>query len=69
MTTYMIIGIFLVFCVVLMAWKQLRNSPKPQDSALKQRAIFNPNEQLDVYTPEKKIFARLYCIGTCFYDA
>ena len=41
MTTYMMIGSFLVFCVVLMAWKQLRNSPKPQDSALKQRAIFN----------------------------
>lgn len=46
MTTYIMIGSFLLFCVVLMAWKKLGNNSKPQDSALKQRAIFNLNEQL-----------------------
>src|SRR5690606_19752941 len=46
MTTYIMIGSFLLFCVVLMAWNKLGNNSKPQDSALKQRAIFNLNEQL-----------------------
>lgn len=68
MTTYMMIGSFLVFCVVLMAWKQLRNSPKPQDSALKQRAIFNPNEQL-TFTRLKEVLPDYIVLAHVSYDA
>jgi very-short-patch-repair endonuclease len=68
MTPYMLIGSFLVLCIVLIAWKQQRNSPKPQDSVLKQRAIFTPNEQL-AFARLKEVLPDYIVLAHVSYDA
>ncbi|ECF7044987.1 hypothetical protein ZB76_27220, partial [Salmonella enterica subsp. enterica] len=68
MTTYIMIGSFLLFCVVLMAWKKLGNNSKPQDSALKQRAIFNLNEQL-TFTRLREVLPEYIILAHVSYDA
>ncbi|WP_347453433.1 DUF2726 domain-containing protein [Acinetobacter thermotolerans] len=68
MATYIMIGSFLLFCAVLMAWKRVENSNKQQDSALKQRAIFNLNEQM-TYTRLKEILPEHTILAHVSYDA
>ncbi|ANF82802.1 hypothetical protein A3K93_11790 [Acinetobacter sp. NCu2D-2] len=68
MTVYIMIGSFILFCVVLMAWKKIENSGKRQDSALKQRAIFNLNEQL-TYTRLKEVLPDRTILAHVSYDA
>ena len=54
MAIYIVIASILLGCMLIMAWSSLENNTKQQDSALKQRAIFNINEQL-TYTRLKEI--------------
>ncbi|HJF27397.1 DUF2726 domain-containing protein [Acinetobacter bohemicus] len=68
MTTYLMIGSFLLLCVVLAAWKSVRDRPQPQDSALKQRAIFNLNEQLTL-TRLKEVLPEYTILAHVSYDS
>jgi len=68
MATYIIIGSFLLFCVVVTAWKKWKNSSKQQDSMLRQRAIFNLNQQL-TYTRLKEILPEHTILAHVSYDA
>lgn len=68
MAIYIMIGSFLLFCVILMAWRQIENSDKRQDSVLKQRAIFNLNEQL-TYTRLKEVLPNRTILAHVSYDA
>jgi Protein of unknown function (DUF2726). len=51
-----------------MAWKSLEGDSKQQDSALKQRAIFNINEQL-TYTRLKEILPKHTILAHVSFDA
>ncbi|OTG76997.1 hypothetical protein B9T33_15815 [Acinetobacter sp. ANC 5054] len=68
MTIYIVIGSILLFCVLIMAWKSLESDSKQQDSALKQRAIFNINEQL-TYTRLKEILPNHTILAHVSFDA
>ena len=68
MMVYILIGSLLLFCVLCMAWKSLESSTKQQDSALKQRAIFNINEQL-TYTRLKGILPQSTVLAHVSFDA
>lgn len=68
MEIYIIIGSFLLFCAVIVAWNKLKNSQKQQDSVLKKRAIFNLNEQL-TFTRLKEILPEHTVLVHVSYDA
>ena len=68
MMVYILVGSLLLFCVLCMAWKSLESSSKQQDSALKQRAIFNINEQL-TYTRLKEILPQSTILAHVSFDA
>jgi hypothetical protein len=51
-----------------MAWKSLEDSTRQQDSALKQRAIFNINQQL-TYTRLKEILPQSTILAHVSFDA
>lgn len=68
MAIYIIIGSFLLFGAILMAWRALAHGEKRQDSVLKQRAIFNLNEQL-TYTRLKEILPEKIILAHVSYDA
>ena len=68
MTIYIVIGSILLFCMLIMAWKSLENDSRQQDSALKQRAIFNINEQL-TYTRLKEILPKHTILAHVSFDA
>lgn len=68
MMVYILVGSLLLFCVLCMAWKSLESSSKQQDSALKQRAIFNINEQL-TYTRLKGILPQSTILAHVSFDA
>jgi len=68
MMVYILIGSLLLLCVLIMAWKSLESGTKQQDSALKQRAIFNINEQL-TYTRLKGILPKSTVLAHVSFDA
>src|SRR5690606_10289806 len=68
MTTYIMIGSFLLCCVVLMAWKKLGNNSKPQNSALHQRANFSRNQQL-TFTRLREVLPVYIILAHVSYDA
>ena len=68
MTMYLAIGSILLFCVLIIAWKSLEAGSRQQDSALKQRAIFNINEQL-TYTRLKEILPNHTILAHVSFDA
>lgn len=68
MTTYIVIGSVLLLLVMILASKGLAPKSKQQDSALKQRAIFNVNEQL-TYTRLKEILPHHTILVHVSYDA
>lgn len=68
MTIYLAIGSILLFCVLIIAWKSLEAGSRQQDSALKQRAIFNINEQL-TYTRLKEILPNHTILAHVSFDA
>lgn len=68
MTIYLAIGSILLFCVLIIAWKSLEAGSGQQDSALKQRAIFNINEQL-TYTRLKEILPNHTILAHVSFDA
>lgn len=68
MAIYIVIASMLLGCMLIMAWKSLENNAKQQDSALKQRAIFNINEQL-TYTRLKEILPNYIILAHVSFDA
>ena len=68
MTIYIAIGSILLLCVLIIAWKSLEAGSRQQDSALKQRAIFNINEQL-TYTRLKEILPNHTILAHVSFDA
>ncbi|MBI1451977.1 MULTISPECIES: DUF2726 domain-containing protein [Acinetobacter] len=68
MAIYIVIGSILLFCMLMIAWKSLETGDKQQDSALKQRAIFNINEQL-TYTRLKEILPSHIVLAHVSFDA
>ena len=68
MAIYIVIASILLGCMLIMAWKSLENNAKQQDSALKQRAIFNINEQL-TYTRLKEILPNHIILAHVSFDA
>ncbi|WP_407303115.1 DUF2726 domain-containing protein [Acinetobacter sp.] len=68
MMIYILVGSFLLLCMLIMAWKSLESSTKQQDSALKQRAIFNISEQL-TYTRLKEILPQSTVLAHVSFDA
>ena len=68
MAIYIVIASILLGCMLIMAWKSLENNAKQQDSALKQRAIFNINEQL-TYTRLKEILPNYIILAHVSFDA
>ncbi len=67
MAIYILIGSLLLFFALIIAWRQLGNRAKRQDSILKQRAIFNFNEQL-TYTRLKEILSEKIVLAHVSYD-
>lgn len=68
MAMYIVIASILLGCMLIMAWKSLDHNAKQQDSALKQRAIFNINEQL-TYTRLKEILPNHIILAHVSFDA
>ncbi len=68
MAIYIVIGSILLLCMLMIAWKSLETGEKQQDSALKQRAIFNINEQL-TYTRLKEILPSHIVLAHVSFDA
>ena len=68
MTIYILIGVFILIFFLLMTVKSLDNREKPQDSALKQRAIFSLNEQL-TYTRLQEILPKHTVLAHVSFDA
>ena len=68
MAIYIVIASILLGCMLIMAWSSLENNTKQQDSALKQRAIFNINEQL-TYTRLKEILPKHIILAHVSFDA
>lgn len=67
MAIYIMIGGFLLFVAILMAWRQLSNHEKRKDSILKQRSIFNFNEQL-TYMRLKEVLPESTILAHVSYD-
>lgn len=68
MTTYIVIGSVILLLSMILASKGLIPKTKQQDSALRQRAIFNVNEQL-TYTRLKEILPHHTILAHVSYDA
>jgi hypothetical protein len=68
MIIYILVGSLLLFGILLKAWKSLEGSAKQQDSALKQRAIFNISEQI-TFTRLKEILPRSTVLVHVSFDA
>ncbi len=68
MMMYIFIGSLILLCVLFMAWRGLENSTRQQDSALKQRAIFNINQQI-TYTRLKEILPQSTILAHVSFDA
>ena len=68
MMMYIFIGSLILLCVLFMAWRSLENSTRQQDSALKQRAIFNINQQI-TYTRLKEILPQSTILAHVSFDA
>ena len=68
MIIYILIGSLLLIYVLYLAWKSLQSSTKQQDSALKQRAVFNMNEQI-TYTRLKEILPHTTVLAHVSFDA
>lgn len=68
MAMYIVIASILLGCMLIMVWKSLDHNAKQQDSALKQRAIFNINEQL-TYTRLKEILPNHIILAHVSFDA
>lgn len=68
MMIYILIASLLLLCVLMMAWKSLESNTKQQDSALKQRAIFNINQQL-TYTRLTGILPKSTVLAHVSFDA
>ncbi len=68
MAMYVVIATVILGCMLIMAWKSLENTAKQRDSALKQRAIFNINEQL-TYTRLKEILPNHIILAHVSFDA
>ena len=68
MAIYIVMGSLLLLCMLMIAWKSLETGGKQQDSALKQRAIFNINEQL-TYTRLKEILPAHVILAHVSFDA
>jgi uncharacterized protein Veg len=68
MTIYILIGSVLLLFALCMALKSLTSHPKQQDSMLKQRAVFNINEQL-TFTRLKEILPKSIILAHVTYDA
>ena len=64
MIIYILIGILVLCYVLYMAWKSLNSRTQKKDSVLKQRAVFNINQQitfmrLKEILPESTILAHV----------
>lgn len=68
MAIYIVMGSLMLLCMLMIAWKSLETGGKQQDSALKQRAIFNINEQL-TYTRLKEILPAHIILAHVSFDA
>ena len=68
MAIYIVIASILLGCMLIMAWSSLENNARQQDSALKQRAIFNINEQR-TYTRLKEILPGHMILAHVSFDA
>ncbi|CAB1219901.1 DUF2726 domain-containing protein [Acinetobacter bouvetii] len=68
MMIYILVGSLLLMCVLFMAWKSLESNTKQQDSALKQRAIFNISEQI-TFTRLKEILPQSTVLAHVSFDA
>jgi hypothetical protein len=67
MLMYMLIGILLIGCLGLLL-SQIALNHRPTDSALKQRAIFSPQQQL-TYTRLKTLLPELHILAQVSFDA
>ena len=68
MTIYILLGSVLLLFALCIALKSLASHPKQQDSMLKQRAVFNINEQL-TFTRLKEILPKSIILAHVTYDA
>lgn len=68
MIIYILIGSLLLMCVLYMACKGMQGNNKPQDSALKQRAMFNLHEQM-TYARLKEILPNSTILAHVSFDA
>lgn len=68
MTIYILVGSILLLFALGVAVKSLTSNSKQQDSMLKQRAIFNINEQL-TFTRLKEILPNRIVLAHVSYDA
>ena len=68
MTLYIVIGSLLLCIMLISAWRSLEQTDRRQDSALKQRAIFNINEQL-TFTRLKEVLPDCIILAHVSFDA
>ena len=68
MTIYILLGSVLLLFALYWAFHSITDQQKPQDSMLKQRAIFNINEQL-TFTRLKEILPQCIILAHVSYDA
>ena len=68
MTIYIVLGSVLLLFALWVAFKDLNRHQKPQDSLLKQRAIFNINQQL-TFSRLKEILPNHVILSHVSFDA
>lgn len=68
MAIYIVIVSIVLGCMLIIAWNSLEHNAKQQDSALKQRAIFNINEHL-TYTRLKEMLPNHIVLAHVSFDA
>lgn len=68
MTIYIVLGSLLLLFALWLTFKDFKRQHKPQDSLLKQRAIFNINEQL-TFTRLKEILPHHVILAHVSFDA
>ena len=68
MTLFIVIGSLLLFLMLIVAWRSLEKTDRRKDSVLKQRAIFNVNEQL-TFTRLKEILPDCIILAHVSFDA
>ena len=68
MAIYILLGSIILLFALYWAINSITAQPKPQDSMLKQRAIFNINEQL-TFTRLKEILPHCIILAHVSYDA